>query len=95
LKLGGWLAPWIRDRLQFYVFCDYGYVQVRKPPALVGNELGSTLASVGPGLRYNINTFLSVQLDCGYQLVRDPALIDQAGVNRSPWQGNISVIASF
>jgi hemolysin activation/secretion protein len=85
----------IPDSLQFLGFCDYGYTQVESGPALVGYEPEYKLASVGGGLRYNLNSYLAVRLDYGYQLIRNAALLAQPGVNSSFWQGHVSVVATF
>jgi len=59
----------VEDRLQFLAFWDYGYVGFSQP--LPGQE-GSWLMSVGPGLRYNIDRYVTVQLDWGFQLHQAP-----------------------
>lgn len=59
------------DKLQFLGFFDYGYAHarrgniIRQDGRFVASE---TLASVGPGLRYNLNTNINLRLDYGIQL---------------------------
>ena len=95
IALGSLFNSSIPDTLQFIAFCDYGYVEVDKGPALTGYEYDNKLASVGGGIRYNLNKYLAVRLDYGYQLIRDAALLSQAGYNSGPWMGHISVVARF
>lgn len=55
-----------QDNLQFLVFWDYGVLNnVTLQP---GERAHTTLASVGPGLRYRINTYASLRFDYGFQL---------------------------
>lgn len=76
----------VEDRLQFLVFWDYGCVGFEQP--LPGQ--GSTwLMSVGPGLRYNIDRYLTVQLDWGFQLHQAPP--GTKGGNRA----ELSVTAAY
>ena len=60
----------VEDRLQFLAFWDYGFVGFEQPQP---GQVNSWLMSVGPGLRYNINRYVSVQLDWGFQLHQAPA----------------------
>jgi hemolysin activation/secretion protein len=61
----------VEDTIQFLAFFDYGFVGNIKP---VPGTLEQTvfLMSVGPGLRYNIDRFVSVRFDWGFQLHRAP-----------------------
>ena len=59
----------IEDRLQFLGFWDYGFVGFNNPQP---GQNSTYLMGVGPGLRYNIDRFLSVQFDWGFQLMRTP-----------------------
>ena len=59
----------VDDHIQFLGFFDYGYVGFHQNEA--GQE-GTYLMGVGPGLRYNIDRFVSVQFDWGWQLMRTP-----------------------
>ena len=59
----------IDDRLQFLGFWDYGFVDFNNPQP---GQNSTYLMGVGPGLRYNIDRFLSVQFDWGFQLMRTP-----------------------
>jgi hemolysin activation/secretion protein len=61
----------VDDSFQFIGFFDYGYVEDIQAPA---GSLEQTvfLMSVGPGLRYNIDRFVSVRFDWGFQLHQAP-----------------------
>lgn len=59
----------VEDRLQFLGFWDYGWVGFHN--ALPGQS-NTYLMGVGPGLRYNIDRFVSVQFDWGFQLMKTP-----------------------
>ena len=57
------------DQLQFLGFWDYGQANNHQP--LPGEPPGGiSLSSVGLGLSYTINTYLSVRYDYGFQLIR-------------------------
>jgi len=59
----------VEDRLQFLAFWDYGYVGFSQP---MSGQTPTWLMSVGPGLRYNIDRYVSVQFDWGFQLHQAP-----------------------
>jgi len=59
----------IDDRIQFLAFWDYGYVGFSNPSP---GQSSTYLMGVGPGLRYNIDRFVSVQFDWGWQLKQTP-----------------------
>ena len=59
----------VEDRLQFLGFWDYGWVGFHNP---IPGQTNTYLMGVGPGLRYNIDRFLSIQFDWGFQLMRTP-----------------------
>ena len=59
----------VEDRLQFLAFWDYGFVGYSQP---MTGQYDSWLMSVGPGVRYNIDRYVSVQLDWGFQLHQAP-----------------------
>jgi hemolysin activation/secretion protein len=59
----------IDDRIQFLGFWDYGFVGFNNAQPGQNNTY---LMGVGPGLRYNIDRFVSVQFDWGFQLMRAP-----------------------
>ena len=61
----------VDDTIQFLGFFDYGYVGNIKP---VEGTVEQTvfLMSFGPGLRYNIDRFVSVRFDWGFQLHQAP-----------------------
>lgn len=75
----------INDRLQFLAFLDYGYVGFADP---LPGQLPSWLMSVGPGFRYNIDRYVSVQLDWGFQLHQAPPLTKTG--NRAELSATIS-----
>jgi hemolysin activation/secretion protein len=61
----------VDDSFQFLAFFDYGFVGNIKP--VPGTpEQTVFLMSVGPGLRYNIDRFVSVRFDWGFQLHQAP-----------------------
>lgn len=61
----------VDDTFQFLAFFDYGFVGNIKPaPGLP--EPTMWLMSIGPGLRYDIDRFVSVRFDWGFQLHRAP-----------------------
>lgn len=59
----------IEDRIQFLGFWDYGFVGFNNAQP---GQSSTYLMGVGPGLRYNIDRFLSVQFDWGFQLMKTP-----------------------
>lgn len=61
----------VDDSFQLLGFFDYGYIDNIKP--LAGEPQAVVyLMSVGPGLRYNIDRFVSVRFDWGFQLHQAP-----------------------
>jgi hemolysin activation/secretion protein len=60
-------AP-LKDQLQFLGFWDYGDGSNHTP--LPGETSEIPLSAVGVGLRYTINTYLSVRYDYAFQLLR-------------------------
>ncbi len=65
-ELGGCSA--FKDELQFLGFWDYGDGSNHNPLPGETNEI--PLSSVGAGLRYTINTYLSIRYDYAFQLLR-------------------------
>jgi hemolysin activation/secretion protein len=65
-ELGGCAA--FKDQLQFLGFWDYGDGSNHNPLPGETNEI--PLSSLGVGLRYTINTYLSVRYDYAFQLLR-------------------------
>jgi len=63
----------VEDSIQFLGFFDYGFTGNIKPPSNSTTQQLFWLMSVGPGLRYNIDRFVSVRFDWGFQLHRAPA----------------------
>jgi hemolysin activation/secretion protein len=66
LRLFG--ASKVRDTLQFLGFIDYGLGVVHNP--ISREEKSQYLLSIGPGLRYAIDSYLSARLDWGIKLRR-------------------------
>ena len=62
----------VDDSIQFLAFFDYGFTGNIKPPSGSTTQQDFWLMSVGPGLRYNIDRFVSVRFDWGFQLHRAP-----------------------
>jgi len=60
----------IEDRIQFLAFWDYGFVGFNNPSP---GQYSTYLMGIGPGLRYNIDRYVSVQFDWGFQLKQAPA----------------------
>ena len=60
--------PKVKDQLQFLGFWDYGAGSNHAPLPGEPNEI--PLSSLGVGLRYTINTYLSVRYDYAFQLLR-------------------------
>jgi hemolysin activation/secretion protein len=57
----------IVDQLQFLCFWDYGIAQTRYPqPGEIRQE---NLSGVGAGVRYTVNTWLSLRFDYGWQMI--------------------------
>jgi len=59
-------CPELRDQLQLLAFWDYGSASNHTP--LPGEVSEISLSSVGGGVRYTINTYVSVRFDYGFQL---------------------------
>lgn len=62
----------VDDTFQFLAFFDYGFTGNIQPPSNATTQQQFWLMSVGPGLRYNIDRFLSVRFDWGFQLHQAP-----------------------
>jgi hemolysin activation/secretion protein len=60
--------PEFHDQLQFLGFWDYGSASDHR--LLPGEASEIPLSSVGAGVRYTINTYVSVRFDYGFQLLR-------------------------
>jgi hemolysin activation/secretion protein len=59
----------VDDRIQFLGFWDYGFVGFNNAQP---GQNSTYLMGAGPGLRYNIDRFVSVQFDWGFQLMKTP-----------------------
>jgi hemolysin activation/secretion protein len=57
----------VKDQLQFLGFWDYG--AAHDHTLLAGEPSETPLSSLGFGLRYSINTYLSLRYDYGFQLL--------------------------
>ncbi len=69
VSLGDWFhCAEFKDQLQLLAFWDYGSGSNHAP--LPGEPSEIPLSSVGFGVRYAINTYLSVRYDYGFQLLR-------------------------
>ena len=81
----------INDQLQFLGFWDYGQANTKSPQNLEVSN--AELMSVGPGLRYSINPYLSIRLDYGWQLRSPAKVIAVPGQDSS--RMHLSAILSF
>jgi len=61
-------VPAYKDQLQFLGFWDYGDGSNHNPLPGESNEI--PLSGIGVGLRYTINTYVSVRYDYAFQLLR-------------------------
>jgi hemolysin activation/secretion protein len=69
VSLGDWFhCPEFKDQLQLLGFWDYGSGSNHAP--LPGEPDDIPLSSIGLGVRYTINTYVSVRYDYGFQLLR-------------------------
>ena len=59
--------PEVHDQLQLLAFWDYGAANNHTP--LAGEAYETPLSAVGGGVRYSINSYLSVRFDYGFQLL--------------------------
>ncbi|NGX29310.1 MAG: hypothetical protein K940chlam4_00141, partial [Candidatus Anoxychlamydiales bacterium] len=79
----------LKNTLQFLAFLDYGFATDVDKSVV---ESSKSLLSVGPGVRFNMSTYLTLRFDYGFQLIE---------VNGRPFQnggrsrGHLSVIASY
>lgn len=55
-----------KDQMQLLAFFDYGSAYIHTTAS--GEKRGAYLYSVGPGLRYQLGTYISARLDWGFQL---------------------------
>jgi len=79
----------LKNALQFLVFLDYGFaVDVDKNIV----ESSKSLLSLGPGVRLNMSTYLTLRFDYGFQLIEVNGRTFQNG-GRS--KGHLSVVASY
>ena len=85
----GRVAKWkVPDQLQFLAFTDYGLAENVDPGP---DETTSHLWSVGGGLRYTINRYLTFRFDYAVQLRDSKAPVSSDYGSRA----HIGVIASF
>jgi hemolysin activation/secretion protein len=80
-----WQMP---DQLQFLAFMDYGLAESVEPQT---DETTSHLWSVGGGLRYTINRYLSFRFDYAVQMRDSKAPVPSDYGSRA----HIGVVASF
>lgn len=84
-ELCGWHG--FNDQLQFLGFWDYGAASNHAPLPGEPNEV--PLSSVGFGLRYTINTYVSVRYDYGFQLLRTGLDKDQGS------RSDLGIVVSY
>jgi len=60
----------IRDQTQVLGFWDYGDVSINHPSP--GQQSTMKLESVGVGLRYGLQGYITARLDYGWQLLKSP-----------------------
>jgi len=63
-----------QDTFEFLLFFDYGFQQVKQP--VYKQNKTNNLASVGPGIRYQVSPYLTLRVDWGFQLhhLTDPSI---------------------
>jgi hemolysin activation/secretion protein len=77
----------LTDQLQLLAFFDYG--QVQNVDLLPGEDPHVQLASVGPGFRYALSSYMSLRFDYGWQLY-------DTGLNqRNNSRGHVGVVISY
>jgi hemolysin activation/secretion protein len=76
-----------KDQLQFLAFWDYAAAHNNTP--LPGEPSEIPLSGIGFGVRYTINTYLSVRYDYGFQLLRTG--LDNDHGNRS----DLGIVVSY
>jgi hemolysin activation/secretion protein len=79
--------PHVKDQLQFIAFWDYGAGGNHAPLPGESNEI--PLSSLGVGLRYTINTYLSLRYDYAFQLLRTGFDNDQGS------RSDIGIVLSY
>jgi hemolysin activation/secretion protein len=79
--------PHVKDQLQFRAFWDYGAGSNHAPLPGESNEI--PLSSLGLGLRYTINTYLSLRYDYAFQLLRTGFDNDQGS------RSDIGIVLSY
>jgi hemolysin activation/secretion protein len=79
--------PHVKDQLQFLAFWDYGAGSNHAPLPGESNEI--PLSSLGLGLRYTINTYLSLRYDYAFQLLRTGFDNDQGS------RSDIGIVLSY
>jgi hemolysin activation/secretion protein len=77
----------VQDQLQFLVFWDYGVAN--NHDLLPGESSEIALSSVGGGLRYTINSYVSVRFDYGFQLTHTGFDNDQGS------RSDLGVVVSY
>jgi hemolysin activation/secretion protein len=61
----------LRDQLQFLFFFDFGVANAYAGPITLNNGKSVSevpMGGIGPGIRYSVNSWLSVRADYGFQL---------------------------
>ncbi len=76
----------VKDSLRFLAFVDYGVAYDESPSA---PDSTAIFASVGPGVRYSLSNYLTVQYDYGFQLT------DANQDDRHTGRHHLSVLMSY
>lgn len=76
----------LNNTLQFLAFLDYGFV-TNVDKSIVNSS--KSLLSIGPGVRFNMSTYLTMRFDYGFRLIR---IKDRSSGGS---RGHLSVIASY
>jgi hemolysin activation/secretion protein len=85
---------WRNDQFQFLVFFDAGATRLKKTQP--GELDHQWLASYGAGFRYNINPYLAVRFDYGFQLHDSRASTVSPGLDFTKHsRGHLGVLVSF
>ncbi len=79
----------LKNALQFLAFLDYGFVKNVDKNIVQSSK---SLLSVGPGVRFNMSTYLTVRFDYGFQLIE---VNGRAFQNNKRSIGHLNVIASY
>ncbi|MBI4024214.1 MAG: ShlB/FhaC/HecB family hemolysin secretion/activation protein [Verrucomicrobia bacterium] len=91
LSFGRWAGSAdVVDRLQFIGFIDYGSAQQHL--LVIGQDPNVEMWGVGPGVRYSINSYLTVRADYGFQ-IKD--VIDSGFPSRRNSRWHLGVVIAY